>query len=113
MKAKKTNNKPAPGIAQVVPKLPTLDQQQFIQALVAGKKVAKNQFSAYKVDQLREVTAQRDILMQKIQQGEQQLAALRQQMVMLEGAATQCVQDILVWDEKDVDETRKKEAATS
>jgi hypothetical protein len=91
---------------------PTPEEQQLVQELIQGARTSDSEVVNYKLDQMREVMAQREVLMNNIRQGEQQLAAMRQQVVMLDGQQNQCIQDILVWNEKSNGKQKQQPEAT-
>ena len=96
-KSQKPNGKPQPS----GPKAP-MDEAAIerFNKLMSGEAEPPNAFVAYLVQKANGSNAELIALQNNIQQGEQQLAQMRQQALRLQGEVNKYVEDIRAWDKK-------------
>lgn len=93
------------GTAPVVQKTAAPDDaaNQRIEKLLQGDLEAPNQFVAYLVKQAKQARQDLAVLSNNIQQGEQQLAQMRQNALRLQGQVSKYIEDIRAWDKEVLD----------
>ena len=91
-----------PGLKQA-PKNPGQQIADRLNDLIEGKVKPPNPFVGYMIQKFTEARAAHIALQNNIQQGEQQLTAMKAEAQKLQGVIQNYIEDIRAWDKKSVE----------